>query len=225
MPVVLTDVQVAFTVGALFADAGAPVIEAARRRSEASLSKVYNCYMLRSLAYASFILGPVATVFYAAYPAWETQYMSAVFDDTAGKPANGVYYGLFLSLLFAGAWFGNWLGFKLIFKGARLKLRILYLSIITVTFAVFFLRWPAPARVGSYRDFQRDPYALPSITEDRTFFIWFLILSAICALPIIISFLRIRRAVSQVRAGSVEPLEATPFSAAPDARSHVPDKE
>ena len=49
MAVVLTDIQIAFAAGALFADAGAPVIEAARKESEAALAKLYSSYMLRSL--------------------------------------------------------------------------------------------------------------------------------------------------------------------------------
>jgi hypothetical protein len=52
MAVVLTDIQIAFAAGALFADAGAPVIEAAQKQSEAALAKTYSSYMLGSLIYA-----------------------------------------------------------------------------------------------------------------------------------------------------------------------------
>ena len=62
MAVVLTDIQIAFAAGALFVDAAAPVIEAARERGEAALEKVYNRYMLRALVYAGVFLGPVATI-------------------------------------------------------------------------------------------------------------------------------------------------------------------
>lgn len=82
MAVVLTDIQIAFAAGALFADAEAPIIEAARNHSEASLSKIYSRYMLRSLIYAGVFLGPVATISLLAYPAWETQYISPVFPHT-----------------------------------------------------------------------------------------------------------------------------------------------
>ena len=68
MAVVLTDIQIAFAAGALFADAGAPVIEAARRESESKLAKIYSSYMLRSLIYAGVFLGPVATISLLAYP-------------------------------------------------------------------------------------------------------------------------------------------------------------
>ena len=102
MAVVLTDIQIAFAAGALFADAGAPVIEAARRESEAALAKLYSSYMLRSLVYCRRISGPVATISLLAYPAWETQYLSGIFDntvaynDTAHFPINAYPYGIFL---------------------------------------------------------------------------------------------------------------------------------
>ena len=59
-----------------------PVIEAARKESNAALAKLYSSYMLRSLVYAAVFLGPVATISLMAYPAWETQYLSGIFDNT-----------------------------------------------------------------------------------------------------------------------------------------------
>ena len=213
MAVVLTDIQIAFAAGALLADAGAPVIEAARNRSEASLLKVYSRYMLRSLIYAGVFLGPVATISLLAYPAWETQYISAVFDNTLGHPINASYYGVFLMVVFAGGWFGNWLGFKWVLSGARKRLRILYLTVTVITFAIVWLRYPAPVRVGTYEAFWRNPNALPYFTEDHTFFITFIILLLIAGLPLLIFFLQVRRSVKRLKEGSQQPLEASPLPA------------
>lgn len=162
MAVVLTDIQIAFAAGALFADAGAPVIEAARQRSEASLLKVYNCYMLRALIYAGLFLGPVATISLLAYPAWETQYISGIFDwpNMFQHPVNAGYYGVFLMVVFAAGWFGNWLGFKWVLTGKRKQLRIFYLVLVAITFVIVWARYPAPVRIGTYADYVRDPYAL-----------------------------------------------------------------
>ncbi len=211
MPVVLTDVQIAFAAGALFADAGAPVIEAARKHSEASLLKVYCRYMWRSLVYATFFLGPGATILLLAYPAWETQYISAVFDNMTGHPVNAAYYGLFLMGLFAGGWFGNWLGFKWVLAGKRKQLRIFYTVLVAISFGIFWARYPAPARIGTYAEFKRDPNALPYFTEDKTFFYCFLVLVVLTGLPLVIGFIKARMEVKQVKAGSIEPLIASPL--------------
>ncbi|HWS56500.1 MAG TPA: hypothetical protein VN228_20345 [Pyrinomonadaceae bacterium] len=218
MPVVLTDVQIAFAAGALFADAGAPVIEAARRRSEASLAAVYHRHLLRSLVYAAFFLGPGATVFMLAYPAWETQYISPIFDRLPGRPDYAAFYGLFLMGLFAGGWFGNWLGFRWVLRGWRKRLRALYVAVAGLSFAVFFARYPAPARLGSYAAFRADPDALPWVTEDRTFFVTFLILLALTGLPILVTFLLTRREVGELRRGSTRPTEAAPAGGAGERR-------
>jgi len=210
MAVVLTDIQIAFAAGALFADAGAPVIQAAKNHSEAALSKVYGRYMLRSLVYAGVFLGPVATISLLAYPAWETQYISAAFDNMVGNPVNASYYGIFLMVVFAGGWFGNWLGFKWVLAGARKRLRILYIAITAVTFAVVWARYPAPVRVGTYAEFQRDPYALPTYTQDKTFFYTFIVLLLIAGLPLLIGFINIRKSVKKVSEGSTEQFEGSP---------------
>lgn len=214
MAVVLTDIQVAFAVGALFADAGAPVIEAARATSEASLAKVYARYMLRALVYVGVFLGPAATILLLAYPAWETQYISDVFDHTVGHPLNASYYGIFLMFVFAGAWFGNWLGFKWVLAGKRKQLRILYLVIVAITFAIAWARYPAPVRIGTYEAFKRDPYALPYYTDDKTFFYCFIVLLLITGLPLVIGFFQIRASVKKLKGGSTEPVEASPVPGA-----------
>ncbi len=211
MAVVLTDIQIAFAAGALFADAGAPIIEAAKNRSEASLSKVYSRYMLRSLVYAGVFLGPVATISLLAYPAWETQYISPVFDDMLGNPINGGYYGVFLMVVFVAGWFGNWLGFKWVLAGGRKRLRILYLAITVVTFAIVWARYPAPVRIGTYAEFIKNPNSLPYYTQDKTFFYTFIVLLLIAGLPLLIGFIRIRMDVKKLKAGSVEPLEGSPM--------------
>lgn len=198
MAVVLTDIQIAFAAGALFADAGAPLIEAARRESEAKLNKIYGSFMLRSLIYAAVFLGPVATISLLAYPAWETQYISPIFDDTLGNPVNAFPYGIFLMAVFFGGWFGNWLGFKWVLNGGRKRLRILYIVVTIVTFAVVWLRYPAPVRVGTYEAFRANPDALPYWTEDRMFFLTFIVLLIIAGLPLLIEFLRIRMNVQRL---------------------------
>jgi hypothetical protein len=210
MAVVLTDIQIAFAAGALFADAGAPVIQAAKAHSEASLCKVYCRYMLRSLIYAAVFIGPVATMSLLAYPAWESQYLSSIFDNMAGNPLNASYYGVFLMVVFGGGWFGNWLGFRWVLAGLRTRLRILYLSLIAVTFAVMWGRYPAPVRVGSYEQYVRDPYSLTYWTDDPTFFTAFLIFLAVAGLPLIIGFVQVRRSVKALQRGSQQPIEDSP---------------
>jgi hypothetical protein len=208
MAVVLTDIQIAFATGALFADAGAKVIEASRRDSEAALANVYGSYMLRSLAYSGIFLGPVATVSLLAYPAWETQYISPIFDQMLGNPGNAGYYGAFLAVVFGAAWFGNWLGFRWVLAGFRKRLRVTYLVLIALTFAVVWARYPAPVRVGTYAEFVANPNALPLYTEDPTFFRAFIILLVLAGLPILIGFLQIRKSVKLLQEGSRQPLEA-----------------
>lgn len=209
MAVVLTDIQIAFAAGALFADAGAPVIEAARRESESKLAKIYSSYMLRSLVYAGVFLGPVATISLLAYPAWETQYLSGIFDntvaynDTAHFPINAYPYGIFLGVVFIAGWFGNWLGFKWVLKGARKKLRVLYLVIVAITFAVVWLRYPAPIQVCDYAHFKADPYALPcrNYIANKPFFYNFIILLLLAGLPLLIGFIQVRMSVKKLKTG------------------------
>jgi hypothetical protein len=212
MAVVLTDIQIAFAAGALFADAGAPVILAARNHSEASLVKVYSRYMLRSLIYAGVFLGPVATISLLAYPAWETQYISSVFDwvNMAEHPVNASYYGIFLMAVFVAGWFGNWLGFKCVLSGKRKQLRIFYLALVAITFVIVWARYPAPVRVGTYAEYARDPYALPYYTQDKTFFYCFIVLLLLAGLPLIIGFIQVRLSVKKLQQGSTEPIEASP---------------
>lgn len=57
MPVIITDVQIAFAAGAFCADLGAPLIEAAKAESDSGLDQLYERFMLRSLAYAGIFLG------------------------------------------------------------------------------------------------------------------------------------------------------------------------
>jgi hypothetical protein len=207
MAVVLTDIQIAFAAGALFADAGAPVIEAAQKASEAALAKLYSSYMLRSLIYAGVFLGPVATISLLAYPAWETQYLSGIFDntvaynDTVNFPLNAYPYGIFLAVVFVAGWFGNWLGFKWVLAGARKKLRVLYLVIVAITFAVVWLRYPAPNQVCDYAHFIADPFALPcrNYLTNKPFFYNFLVLLTLAGLPLVIGFIQVRLSVKKLK--------------------------
>jgi hypothetical protein len=214
MAVVLTDIQIAFAAGALFADAGAPIIEAAKKESEASLCKVYCRYMLRSLIYAAVFIGPVATMSLLAYPGWESQYISPIFDDLAGNPLNASYYGVFLMAVFGGGWFGNWLGFRWVLSGLRIRLRLLYISVVVATFVVMWARYPAPVRVGSYAGYVRDPSSLTWWTSDTTFFTAFLIFLAVAGLPLVIGFVQVRRSVKALQRGSRDPIEDSPVPSA-----------
>jgi hypothetical protein len=214
MAVVLTDIQIAFAAGALFADAGAPVIEAARKESEASLCKVYCRYMLRSLIYAAVFIGPVATMSLLAYPGWESQYISPIFDDMAGNPLNASIYGIFLMFVFGGGWFGNWLGFRWVLSGLRIRLRLFYVSLVAATFVVMWARYPAPVRVGSYAQFVRAPSSLTWWTSDATFFTAFLIFLAVAGLPLVIGFVQVRRSVKALQRGQRDSIEDSPVPSA-----------
>jgi len=216
MAVVLTDIQIAFAAGALFADVGAPIILAAKKDSEASLCKVYSRYMLRSLIFAAVFLGPVATTSMLAYPAWEGQYISPIVDQMLGNPLNASTFGLFLAAVFGGGWFGNWLGFRWVLAGMRIRLRLCYISLMVVTFAYVWARYPAFVRLGSYEQYARDPRALPYITEDTTFFIAFLALLVIAAAPLVFGFFGIRRSVKALEKGAPEPLQDNPVPSSDD---------
>ncbi|UCE19730.1 MAG: hypothetical protein JSV84_05130 [Gemmatimonadota bacterium] len=131
--VVPTDVQVAFVVGAFFADIGAKLIDAAEGHSVEYLRALYARFRFRALAYPSVFVAPAATTFMLAWPVWETQYWSAGFEATGGNILSAGSFGIFLLLMFGAGWFGNWLGFRWVLCGARKRLRILYVSIVVLT--------------------------------------------------------------------------------------------
>lgn len=195
--VVPTDVQVAFIVGAFFADIGAGGIKAAKRESGEQLNALYSRFRFRAVAYPSAFVGPGATTFMLGWPAWETQYWCASAEATAGNFLNASYFGIFLLLLFVGGWFGNWLGFKWVLSGARKRLRFLYLSVLALTSGLVMIQWPAPIRLGSYAGFHSNPGALPYIWQDQHFFISFWAITAYCALPLVIWFIQVRRSVKR----------------------------
>lgn len=191
--IVPTDVQVCFMVGAFLADVGAPAIRAAHEVSPGRAHELYTRFRLRALAYASVFVGPAATMFFLAWPAWETQYWSSRFEQTADHPLHAMLFALFILLLFVGAWFGNWLGFRWVLGGARKRLRV-YLSVLAATIAIVAAHWPAPIRLGTYDEFHANPAALPHIWDDHTFFTSFLLLTVYCALPLPVLIIRARRA-------------------------------
>ncbi len=193
--VIPTDVQVAFIVGAFFADIGARAIEAAKKHSTEHSRSLYSHYRFRALAYPAIFVGPAATTFMLGWPAWESQYWSSRLDATSGSFINASPYGIFLLLLFVGAWFGNWLGFRWVLSGARRRLRALYVSILILTMILVFVQWPAPIRLGSYEAFHNDPGALPYIWQDSGFFICFCMVTVYCAIPIVVWFIKVRRSV------------------------------
>ncbi len=191
--VVPTDIQVTFCAAALLADVGARSIEAARKHSERRLTELYSRFRWRALAYASVVIGPSATVFFLAWPGWESQYWSPVFETTRENPINSMYYAIFLAALFLGAWVGCWLGFRWVLTGARKRLRVLYVSIMILTVALVLGRWPAPVRLGGYEGFRADIESLPFIWEDRTFFTTFWVLLFICIVPMVIWYIQVWR--------------------------------
>jgi hypothetical protein len=199
--VIPTDVQVAFIAGAFFADVGAKAIEAARKHSAEQLGLLYSRYRFRALAYPSIFVGPAATAFMLGWPAWESQYWSPKFEATTGNLLNASYFGIFLLLLFAGAWFGNWLGFKWILSGARRRLRIFYVSVLFLTLGLVLVQWPAPIRLGSYVAFESNPNDLPYIWQDRSFFFSFWLITAYCVFPLVIWFIQVSRSVKAVSGG------------------------
>lgn len=197
--VVPTDVQVAFVVGAFFADIGAKLIDAAEGHSVEYLRALYARFRFRALAYPSVFVAPAATTFMLAWPVWETQYWSAGFEATGGNILSAGSFGIFLLLMFGAGWFGNWLGFRWVLCGARKRLRILYVSIVVLTSGLVMVQWPAPIRLGSYAAFQSDPGAMPYIWQNRDFFVSFCALTLYCALPLVIWYIRIRRSVKEIR--------------------------
>ncbi len=196
--VIPTDIQVAFVTGAFLADVGAKAIEAAEKHSVEQLGMLYSGYRFRALAYPSVFVGPAATTFMLGWPAWESQYWSSRFEATTENPFNASYFGIFLLLLFVGGWFGNWLGFKWILSGARRRLRILYVSVLLLTLGLVLVRWPAPIRLGSYAAFESNPNNLPYIWQNWNFFFSFWMITAYCALPLVIWFIQIRRSVKEM---------------------------
>jgi len=184
--VIPTDVQVTFIVAAVLADLGAKQIYAAKAVSEERLTSLYGRYKFRAVSYPGLFLGPGATAFMLGWPAWESQYWSPVFELTANQPAYAMYYALFLFLLFAGAWFGTWLGFKWVIEGKRKTLRILYTSVLLLTLGIYFWQWPAPVRLGSYKAFHTNPDDLPYIWQNRGFFISFCLILVYTTIPLII---------------------------------------
>jgi hypothetical protein len=181
---VVTDIQVCFSVGALFADLTAPAIVAGTGPAPFAESPIYARLRQRILMYPALFLGPSATLFMLSWPGWESQYVGEAFVATGGSPWNALLFALFLLLLALGAWFGNWLGFAWVLAGARTRLRAVYGSVLLATVILVFARWPAPVRLGAYADFARAPDALPYIWQDTTFFVSLCVLTAYCAVPL-----------------------------------------
>lgn len=156
----------------------------------------YRQFRQRVLLYPALFLGPSATLFMLAWPGWESQYLSTAFSDTAGAPLHAALFAGFLLLLAAGAWFGNWLGFRWVRAGARKRLRALYLAVLAATLALVAVRWQAFVHLGSTEDFARDPSRLPFIWNDSVFFISFLALTSYCAAPLVFWWGRLRKQVN-----------------------------
>jgi len=193
---IVTDIQACFAIGALYADLAAPLLAATTKPESFAGSDVYARFRHRVLLYPALFLGPSATLFMLAWPGWESQYLGSAFVDTAGSPFHAALFAAFLFLLAAGAWFGNWLGFKWVLAGARRRLRALYLGILAATVALVVLRWPAFVHLGSVQAFDQNPDQLPFIWNDAVFFISFLALTSYCAAPLLVWWIRLRKQVA-----------------------------
>jgi hypothetical protein len=181
---VVTDIQICFSVGALFADLAAPAILANTSASSFRESPIYARLRRRILMYPALVLGPSATLFMLSWPGWESQYLGQAFEATDSSPWHASLFALFLFLLVVAAWFGNRLGFAWVLAGARARLRAVYGSVLVGTIILVLARWPALVRLGAYADFARDAEALPYIWQDTTFFVWLCVLTAYCAVPL-----------------------------------------
>jgi hypothetical protein len=193
---IVTDIQACFVAGALFADIAAPAIAATTDATSFRQSGIYIRMRHRAMMYPALFLGPSATLFMLAYPGWESQYLGESFVVTAGAPWHAALFGAFLLLLAAGVWFGTWLGFRWVLEGARKRLRVVYSSVIAATALVLLARWPAPIRLGTYRDFVADADHLPYVWQDGTFFLSFCALTTYCAVPLLVLAIRARREVT-----------------------------
>ena len=189
---VVTDIQACFAIGALFADLAAPALASATDAQSFGKSDIYAHSRHRVMLYPALFLGPSATLFMLAWPGWESQYLGAFFVDTAGAPFHAALFGAFLFLLAAGAWFGNWLGFKWVLAGARRRLRLVYLGVLAATVALVAVRWPAFVHLGSVQAFGKNPGDLPYIWRDPVFFVSFLALTLYCVMPLAVWWLRLR---------------------------------
>lgn len=183
---VVTDIQVCFAIGAFFADVASPLVAGDLPRSALADHPVYVRAQRRALLYPGLVLGPSATLFMLAWPGWETQYVTGAFERTAGAPGHAALFAAFLLLLTAAAWFGNWLGFRWALGGARLRLRVVYLSLVAATVALVGVRWPAFVHLGSYEAFARDPGAMQLIWQDPVFFASLGALTLYCAAPLVV---------------------------------------
>lgn len=214
---VVTDIQVCFSVGALFADLAAPAILSSTSPGSFVESPIYARLRQRLLMYPALFLGPSATLFMLSWPGWESQYLGQAFVATDGSPGNALLFALFLLLLVLGAWFGNRLGFAWVLAGARTRLRAVYGSVLLTTIILVFARWPAPVRLGSYADFARDPEALPYIWQDTTFFVSLCALTAYCAIPLgVLGWLAYRESAS-LRKGRSSAIPGSFFAATESA--------
>ena len=188
---IVTDIQACFAIGALYADLAAPLLAATTKPESFAGSDVYARFRHRVLLYPALFLGPSATLFMLAWPGWESQYLNPAFANAADSPFHAALFGAFLFLLAAGAWFGNWLGFRWVLSGARRRLRVLYVGILAATVALVAVRWPALVHLGSVSAFDQDPAALPFIWNDSVFFVSLLALTSYCAAPLLIWWARL----------------------------------
>jgi hypothetical protein len=191
---VVTDIQACFAIGAFLVDVAAPLVTAPDADPN-----LYGQFRQRVLLYPALFLGPSATLFMLAWPGWESQYLASAFSDTASAPFHAALFASFLFLLTAGAWFGNWLGFRWVRAGARKRLRVLYLGVLAATLALVGVRWQAFVHLGSVQDFIKDPNHMPFIWNDSVFFASFLALTSYCAAPLVFWWARLRKRVRWTR--------------------------
>jgi len=193
MPVIPTDIQVAFSAGAFLVDMGREYIEAEHKASPERSQLAYCRFRNWAALYAALCLAPVIAIFFSAWPAWETQYWTVHAEQLLDNGAYAFFAGLFVLLLVGAGFFGNWLAFRLVTQGRGKLVRPIYLSVLAVTTGIYLIQWPAPVKLGSVSQFRADPYSLPYIWQNTEFFVMFTVLLAYCAIPLIVMFFRLRR--------------------------------
>lgn len=196
--VIPTDMQFSFIAAAALTDIGAKYIQSEHKKSPERLRLAYCKYRLRALIFPIIFLVPVVVISLLAWPAWESQYWTVRAEETLGSAPNAIIFGVFLILLPLAALLGNWLGFRWVLRGKRWLLRIVYLAVLAITVVIVFIQWPGYVRLGSYAQFHSDPYALPYIWQDTTFFIVFIVLLVYCLAPLVVFFIKVRREVAGV---------------------------
>jgi hypothetical protein len=191
--VIPTDIQTAFIAGAFFADVGRKYFEAEHRASPERSQLAYNRLRVWSVLYAALFLVPAIVVSFGAWPAWESQYWTVYAEQIRGNGYYSLFIGLFVFLVVLAGYLSSCLSFRWVIEGRIKLLRIVYISVLVITFGIYMIQWPGPIRLGSVAQFRTDPYSLPYIWQDKVFFIIYILLLAYCAAPVVYGFFYFRK--------------------------------